>query len=214
MFSFLITTGDLFASQQQTLVNTVNCKGVMGAGIALRCKELYPEVFADYAKRCSKNEVSVGKPYLFPRITAPWILNFPTKKHWRNPSKLSYISDGLSFLSRSYEEWGITSLAFPALGCGHGGLSWSEVGPIMYTYLSQFTIPIEIYAPLGTPKEQLYEEYLKQRAPIIESSPVFGNGHLSQLGLFPVDTEETLGQFTSPKRKKPSSRASTSRKRK
>jgi O-acetyl-ADP-ribose deacetylase (regulator of RNase III) len=170
-----LKAGDLFDSSLQTIVNTVNCKGVMGTGIALHCKQLYPEMYEDYVARCAQKEVEVGKPYLFRRDEKPWILNFPTKKHWRNPSKVKYISDGLSYLREHYEEWGITSLAIPALGCGNGGLQWQEVGPLMYRILSEFSIPIEIFAPAETPEIQLTETFLVQQQPqnnVLQSAPI------------------------------------------
>jgi O-acetyl-ADP-ribose deacetylase (regulator of RNase III) len=160
--AILIETGDLFSSQAQTIVNTINCKGIMGAGIALRCKKLFPEVYADYVVRCKSKSVKTGEPYLFCRDQTPWILNFPTKNHWRNHSKLHYISDGLMYLANHYNQWGITSLAFPALGCGNGGLLWPDVGPIMYASLQQFHIPVTIYLPDEIPSEQKTEKYLTQ----------------------------------------------------
>ena len=163
--SLKIITGDMFASRLQTIVNTINCKGVMGAGIALRCKQLYPEVFTDYKERCNAKSVSVGEPYLYRRVQQPWVLNFPTKNHWRTPSKLQYITDGLRYLAAHYEEWGIISLAFPALGCGNGGLQWSEVGQEMYHVLKDFAIPIEIYVPLDVPAVQREEEFLQKSEP-------------------------------------------------
>ena len=169
--SLKIMTGDLFASRLQTIVNTINCKGVMGAGIALRCKQLYPEVFTDYRERCDAGSVRVGEPYLYRRVRQPWVVNFPTKNHWRNPSKLHYITDGLEYLAAHYEGWGITSLAFPALGCGNGGLHWSEVGPEMYHVLKDFAIPIEIYVPLDVPAVQREEAFLRKSERAISSPP-------------------------------------------
>jgi len=81
-----VLIGDLFASQAQTLVNTVNCIGVMGKGIALEFKKRFPDMFEDYEQRCRKGEVELGQPYLFKRLFLPWILNFPTKSHWHSPA--------------------------------------------------------------------------------------------------------------------------------
>src|SRR5437667_12575601 len=99
-----ITTriGNLFDSKAQTLVNTVNCVGIMGKGIALEFKKRFPEMFLDYENRCARKEVELGKPYLYKRVVPPWILNFPTKGHWRAVSKLSDIIAGLEYLKQHY----------------------------------------------------------------------------------------------------------------
>jgi O-acetyl-ADP-ribose deacetylase (regulator of RNase III)/uncharacterized protein YwgA len=155
-------TGDIFESTAQTLVNTVNCVGVMGKGLALEFKKIFPEMYEDYLARCAAGQVRLGRPYLFKSVIPPWILNFPTKDHWRSVSRLSDIIAGLEYLERHYKEWGITSLAVPALGCSNGQLEWRVVGPTLYRHLSRFDIPVELYAPLGTPAEQLDTVFLSQ----------------------------------------------------
>ncbi len=150
-----VLTGDLFASPAQTFVNTVNCVGVMGKGIALTFKRRYPAMYADYAQRCAAGSVRPGEPYLFVGASLPWILNFPTKRHWRSPSRLEDIVAGLEYLERHYQAWGVTSLATPALGCGAGQLAWRDVGPVLYKRLSRLSIPVELYAPVGTSEEEL-----------------------------------------------------------
>ncbi len=140
MMAVRILTGDLFASSAQTFVNAVNCVGVMGKGIALEFKRRYPAMYADYTHRCASGLVRPGEPYLFAAPTLPWILNFPTKRHWRSPSRLEDIVSGLDYLERHYEAWGITSLACPALGCGAGQLAWRDVGPILYHSLNRLAI--------------------------------------------------------------------------
>jgi O-acetyl-ADP-ribose deacetylase (regulator of RNase III)/uncharacterized protein YwgA len=157
-----VMMGDILNSKAQTLVNTVNCVGVMGKGIALKFKERFPEMFNDYVQRCSHNEVTLGRPYLYKRLTPPWILNFPTKGHWRSVSRIEDITKGLKYLLQHYKEWGITSLAVPPLGCGQGQLEWKIVGPTLYRYLVQLNIPVELYAPHGTPHEELKPEFLEQ----------------------------------------------------
>ena len=146
-----VVSGDLFASDAQTLVNAVNCVGVMGKGIALEFRTRFPEMFADYVKRCRAGQVEPGRPYLFRRSVTPWILNVPTKRHWRDPSRLPDIEAGLAFLAAHYREWGIESLAVPALGCGNGQLNWQEVGPVLVERLGHLNIPVELYAPQGIP---------------------------------------------------------------
>jgi O-acetyl-ADP-ribose deacetylase (regulator of RNase III) len=158
MFKALI--GDLFATQAQTRVNTVNCVGVMGKGVAQGFKERFPAMFEDYAMRCGRKEVRLGEPYPYFGVPHIIILNFPTKDHWRSPSRLADIERGLDYFVQHYVEWGIKSVAFPPLGCGNGGLNWGEVGPLMYGKLRKLDIPIEVYAPYGTPKNQLEEEFL------------------------------------------------------
>src|ERR1019366_4689193 len=102
MFKALI--GDMFESQAQTLVNTVNCVGVMGKGVALEFKKRFPAVFVDYAARCARKEVILGKPYLFRDPGGKLIVNFPTKEHWRSPSRIADISSGLDYFVRHVEE--------------------------------------------------------------------------------------------------------------
>lgn len=162
MFRALI--GDLFASQAQTLANTVNCVGVMGKGVALEFKKRWPTMFEDYQRRCTLKQVRLGEPYLYRDVTGVWIVNFPTKEHWRSPSRVAYIERGLNYLVAHAEEWGIRSLALPPLGCGNGGLEWSEIGPLIYRKLHQVPFDVEVYAPFGTPSQQLTEEFLS--API------------------------------------------------
>ncbi len=153
--------GDIFDSNAQTLVNTVNCVGIMGKGIALEFKKRFPEMHKDYVERCARREVKLGRPYIFAEgFFKPRILNFPTKDHWRSITKLSDIEQGLQYLIDHYKEWGIESLAVPPLGCGQGQLEWRVVGPTLYRYLSKLDIPVELYAPYGTPHEELRVDFL------------------------------------------------------
>ncbi len=160
--------GNIFESKAQTLVNTVNCVGIMGKGLALEFKKLFPDMYEDYVARCKANKVRLGEPYLYRRLLPPWILNFPTKDHWRSVSRLSDIVAGLEYLEKHYREWEITSLAVPALGCSNGQLEWRVVGPTLYRYLSRLDIPVELYAPYGTPQEEIEESFLAQ-SPVITS---------------------------------------------
>jgi len=164
-----VLMGDILKSKAQTLVNTVNCVGIMGKGIALEFKEQFPDMFDDYVARCNRKEVRLGKPYLYKRLTPPWILNFPTKGHWRSVSRIEDIIKGLKYLLQHYQEWGVMSLAVPPLGCGQGQLEWKIVGPTLYRYLSQLEIPVELYAPYGTPHEELQPEFLDQEPSDIHS---------------------------------------------
>jgi O-acetyl-ADP-ribose deacetylase (regulator of RNase III)/uncharacterized protein YwgA len=152
--------GNLFASQARTLVNTVNCVGVMGKGVAQEFKKRYPEMFADYVERCARKRVKPGEPYHYHDLAGVSIINFPTKDHWRSPSRLSEIERGLDYFAAHFREWEITGIAFPPLGCGNGGLSWADVGPLMHRKLSGLGIDVEVYAPYGTPLAQLGETFL------------------------------------------------------
>ncbi len=150
MPSVTVVRGNLFDSSCQTLTNTVNTVGVMGAGIAKQFKARFPLMFEDYRRRCDLGQVRIGQPYLWkPRETdAKFVLNFPTKQHWRDKSQLTWIEGGLEYLLIHYREWGIGSLALPALGCSNGGLKWNQVKPVMERYLNEMDIPVEVYEPL------------------------------------------------------------------
>lgn len=145
--------GDIFTSQAQVIVNTVNCQGVMGRGLALAFKQKYPDMFAIYVHDCQTGKLKIGRPTIYQK-SDPWILNFPTKNYWRNPSKLEYIEKGLTFLTQHYKQAGMKSIAFPKLGAQNGKLSWDEVGPLMAKYLSQLDIDVYIYIAEGDQEYQ------------------------------------------------------------
>ena len=155
-----VRSGDLLKSSAQTLVNTVNTVGVMGKGIALEFKKRFPEMYEDYVLRCKSGQVRLGQPYLYRQLVGPWILNFPTKEHWRSVANLESIKQGLQLVVDKHQEWGITSIAFPPLGCGLGGLDWEVVGPTIGSYLAKLDIPVELYAPHGTPCGQVSLEFI------------------------------------------------------
>lgn len=169
-----VVVGDMFESSAQTLVNTVNTVGVMGKGVALEFKRRFPDMFEDYHRRCERGEVWLGKPYLYKRPTLPHILNFPTKAHWRAVSRLQDIVRGLEYLEQHYVDWGITSLAVPPLGCGQGGLDWSIVGPTLFQHLSRLKIPVQLFAPYGTPHGELDARYLQRSLESASSSDITG----------------------------------------
>jgi O-acetyl-ADP-ribose deacetylase (regulator of RNase III)/uncharacterized protein YwgA len=171
-----VRKGDLFLSGAQTLVNTVNTVGVMGKGIALEFKRRFPEMFADYQRRCEAGEVRLGEPYLWRGRRGPWVINFPTKSHWRSVSRLADIERGLAYLADHVAEWGVTSLAVPPLGAGSGGLDWAAVGPTIYRHLDRLPIPVTLYAPFEAPDEQASIEFLATHAPRVDSP---GNGRLA-----------------------------------
>lgn len=137
--------GDIFSSKCQVLVNPVNCVGVMGKGLALEFNNRFPEMYQDYVYHCAIGLLKPGTLHYW-KESEPWILNFPTKDHWKNPSRLVYIEHGLEAFCNSYTSQGITSIAFPELGTGLGRLSRDEVRKVMYLFLSPLSnLEIEIY---------------------------------------------------------------------
>jgi O-acetyl-ADP-ribose deacetylase (regulator of RNase III) len=124
--------GDILHSDAQALVNAVNCVGIMGKGLALQFKKAFPENFKFYAWACERGEVHLGSMLVYDlkRVTGPrYIINFPTKQHWKNQSRLEDIEAGLKDLVKTVRELHIQSIAIPPLGCGLGGLNWSDVRP-------------------------------------------------------------------------------------
>ena len=158
--SINVLIGNLFESKAQTLVNTVNCVGIMGKGIAQEFKKRYSEMFKKYKSLCDRGAVQLGQPYIFKTLYDKVIINFPTKKHWRSVSRVEDIINGLEYFIEKYKDWGVTSVAFPPLGCGNGGLEWDIVGPLMYQKLSSLDIHVEIYAPYGTSSQKITEKFL------------------------------------------------------
>ncbi len=157
--------GDMFFSYAQTLTISVNTVGIMGKGLASRAKHQFPDMYVQYQTACRNNKIKAGKPWIYKReilmdeeladnpssLKNPnglrWFLLFPTKRHWKDNSRLDDIEQGLIWLLKNYQKEGIESLSLPALGCGLGQLTWQDVGPLMCQYLSQMNIPIKIYLP-------------------------------------------------------------------
>lgn len=126
--------GNLLEEDAEALVNAVNCVGVMGKGIALQFKQAFPENFRQYKKACDAKEVQPGRMFTVATgqlFNPKYIINFPTKRHWRDKSKIEDIQTGLKALVAEVQQLGITSIAIPALGCGNGGLDWLEVKPLI-----------------------------------------------------------------------------------
>jgi O-acetyl-ADP-ribose deacetylase (regulator of RNase III) len=141
--------GDIFSSPAQVLTNAVNCVGVMGKGIALEFKNRFPQMFDDYKTKCNLGQVKPGQPYLWEDDSAQ-VLNFPTKRDWRDGSLLQDVEDGLKYLADSYGQLGIQSLAMPPLGCGLGGLKWSDVQPLIVKHLGAIPdLDVYVYEPQG-----------------------------------------------------------------
>ena len=144
-------TGDLLEADVEALVNTVNCVGVMGKGIALQFKRRYPANFKAYAAACSRGEVQLGRMFVFPLdvITGPrYVINFPTKGHWRARSRIRDIETGLRDLVQVIRDRGIRSIAIPPLGAGNGGLDWADVEPLIRASLEPLDdVEVRLYAP-------------------------------------------------------------------
>jgi O-acetyl-ADP-ribose deacetylase (regulator of RNase III) len=126
-------SGDLFAAKVDALVNPVNTVGVMGRGLALAFKQKFPANYAAYRKACGAGDLNIGTMFVFDNTPASprWLINFPTKRHFRSASKLDDIHFGLVDLIEQIREHAITSVAMPALGCGLGGLDWADVRPVI-----------------------------------------------------------------------------------
>ena len=136
---------DLFESPARVLVNTVNTVGVMGKGIAKDFKQIYPDMFQRYRRICEDSSLDIGDLWLY-KTNNKWVLNFPTKRHWRNPSHPEYIRKGLEKFVQTYHSLGITSISFPMLGCGNGELDWErQVRPLMEEYLAGLPITVFIH---------------------------------------------------------------------
>ncbi|MET3683420.1 O-acetyl-ADP-ribose deacetylase (regulator of RNase III) [Alkalibacillus flavidus] len=146
--------GNLLEDQSEALVNTVNTVGVMGKGIALQFKQAFPEVFREYEKACKNHQINIGYMHVVPThgiIGPKYIINFPTKKHWKEKSKINYITEGLNDLVKIIKELNIQSIALPPLGCGNGGLEWSEVKPLIENAFQDIPIEVYVYEPAGSP---------------------------------------------------------------
>lgn len=157
--------GNIFTTQCQAIVNTVNCVGVMGAGIAFEFKLRNPTMFERYQELCKIKEIAIGKLWIYTLkeddmpMGYQQILNFPTKQDWKLPSRESYLKHGLQKLLDTYKSKGITSIAFPMLGADKGGLPPQQSMKIMQHYLQQCDIDIEIWQFDPTAKDDLYDRF-------------------------------------------------------
>ena len=151
------TTGNLLEASAEALVNTVNTAGIMGKGIALQFKQSYPQMFRAYERGCQAGEVKLGKVQVFDLgglVGGPrWIINFPTKGHWRAGSRMADIETGLQDLVATIKRLHIRSIAVPPLGCGNGGLDWNEVRPRIESAFAELpVVRVLVFAPGGTPE--------------------------------------------------------------
>jgi O-acetyl-ADP-ribose deacetylase (regulator of RNase III) len=150
-----ITTGDILTADAEALVNTVNCVGIMGRGIALQFRKAFPQNFKSYEKACERKELQPGHMFVFRtgQLTNPhYIINFPTKRHWKGKSQLADIESGLTALVAEIRQLGIRSVAIPPLGCGQGGLDWAEVRPRIEQALQAVPdVRVFLFSPTGAP---------------------------------------------------------------
>ena len=183
-------TGNIFDSDVEAVVNTVNCVGVMGRGIALQFKQHYPENYTAYELACKRNEVVPGKMFVYELnqlMNPKYIINFPTKRHWRGASRIEDIEAGLADLAVVISERQISTIALPPLGAGLGGLDWSTVRKMIVTELSRLSnVDIVVYEPSGTPSA---EQMVKNKA-----VPKMTPGRAALVGL----THRYLGGLLDP----------------
>ncbi len=147
--------GNLLNDPAEALVNTVNCAGVMGKGIALQFKQAFPENFKAYEKACKASHVKLGEVLVYETgalVGPKYILNFPTKGHWKTPSRIEDIQSGLKDLVAKVRQLNIQSIAIPPLGCGLGGLCWEDVQPLILDAFRDVAVDVHLYAPEGEPK--------------------------------------------------------------
>ena len=186
MTTFREASGNLLASEADALVNTVNVVGVMGKGIALQFKRAYPANFKAYEAACKQQQVRLGEMFVFDagQLMRPrWIINFPTKGHWRSNSRLADVSAGLDDLRRAIIEMGITSIALPPLGCGNGGLNWADVLPLIHSKLDGLDVEVTIYPPATAPAAALM--------PVATNRPTLTPGKAALVGM--VDRYSRMG---------------------
>ena len=150
------TKGDILAADTEALVNTVNCVGIMGRGIALQVKNAFPDNFKAYQRACRRQEVVPGRMFVFETGTmtnSRFIINFPTKRHWRGKSRIGDIELGLEALAQVIREQEISSVAIPPLGSGLGGLNWNDVRPRIQAALGDLEgVEVLVYEPTSTPE--------------------------------------------------------------
>lgn len=152
-----LVRGNIFTSDSQAIVNTINCVGVMGAGIALECRLRYPEMFKKYVALCNEKKIEIGLLWIY-KSDRHWVVNFPTKRHWKHPSKEKYLHAGLNKFVNSYRDKGIKSIAFPLLGADKGGIDKDKSLSIMRSHLDGLDIDVEIYLYDPNASDDLFEE--------------------------------------------------------
>lgn len=190
--------GNIFNSKAQVIVNTVNCVGVMGKGIALVFKLRYPKMFDIYKDYCMRKYINIGKLWLYKgENNAPWVLNFPTKFHWKYPSKIEYIEKGLQKFVDTYSDKEIDSIAFPLLGTHNGGLDKQEILSLMSKYLSKCNIPIEIYEYNPFSSDDLFDQFKQKWNAIPINDKKNTSGIRTQKQIEAIDKAVNSGEIKS-----------------
>lgn len=168
---FIFKTGDMFNCKAEAIVNTVNCVGVMGKGVALEFKKRWPANFKEYKRMCDKGLIQPGKMMVFKNydllspsetlVPHKYLVNFPTKIHWRSKSKIEHVEMGLDDLKIKLGKLDISSICIPPLGCGNGGLDWEDVKPLILEKLESesFTRNIFIYEPKAKKSRPEFSEF-------------------------------------------------------
>ncbi|MFH0904043.1 MAG: macro domain-containing protein [Methanobacteriota archaeon] len=146
------TSGNLLDIPADIRINTVNCVGVMGAGVALAFRKKYPEMFREYQKACKSGNIMPGKLFIWKNFSGDWIINVPTKRHWKELSRYEDIESGLIALHDYLKDKGHVRVVLPALGCGHGGLDWERVKIMIKKYLGELEAMIMVFEPLDSIK--------------------------------------------------------------
>jgi O-acetyl-ADP-ribose deacetylase (regulator of RNase III) len=176
--------GDLFQSTAEAWVNTVNTQGVMGKGLAYEFKKRFPENYKFYQQACKQGQVQIGKMLVFPtqQLQPQYIINFPTKRQWRQKAKLEYIQQGLQDLVRVVQQYGIRSVAIPPLGCGQGGLRWEEVKPLIeQAFAALPEVEVQLFEPSTPTLEPLEAGMLRIVDAYSELSPALTEQELKLL---------------------------------
>jgi O-acetyl-ADP-ribose deacetylase (regulator of RNase III) len=195
MMTIEYKNGDMFDEPTEAIVNTVNCVGVMGKGVALEFKRRWPENFKAYKALCDAQELAPGRMFVFNNSdflnagTHRYLINFPTKQHWRSKSKIEYVRDGLVDFVNQVRKLGIKSVALPPLGCGNGGLDWADVRPLIEARLAELPeVRFVVFAPgpeaMSVEQDSVPDDLTPGRATMMvafaELEKFFG-GHLTRL---------------------------------
>ncbi|MGO4294539.1 macro domain-containing protein [Chitinophaga sp. RAB17] len=159
-------TGDFFDYDADIRINTVNCVGVMGAGVALQFKKKFPKMFEEYLRECNLGRVEIGRPHVWIDQglfnTSPIIINFPTKRHWKKPSEYEYVEKGLAWLRNFLVQYDCKTVTLPALGCGHGGLDWERVKSMIQEYLDDLDNKILVFEPASSTNISISQDDIKE----------------------------------------------------
>lgn len=169
--------GTVFNAGTEAIVNTINCDGVMGAGIALEYGLRYPDMYKDYEAKCKSGEIYVGRVDYYKDASSIIIINFPTKIHFKYPSRIEWVESGLKAFAQSYKDYGFNSVAFPKLGTSKGGLDWNKVKPMMEKYL--FPLDLDVVICLDEIKEAEGTE--KTMLDMFNASPIDSLAKIARL---------------------------------